>query len=407
MRLLMVTPHFPPQLSAEAICNGKLARALAGQGARVTVVAQDHRYSPFKKDESAGWEDPGVETVFLEPPWYDLAPRPIASLSNRLRSLDPVATRFSAMARKPCRQLLRRERFDAIFTPYDGLPTGFDLHRESGLPWVMGINDPFPECLYPEPYGPGGPRSRRERRQVEWMTGAFAAADLAVFPCPRLAAHHERMLGIELGDRAFILNHVGWRRAADPARKKIGGVFEVLHAGTFDSARVTPEFFVWFAEELARFPDLQGRVRLIFMGRKDEAIIEFIRERGLDRLVAFETPVPYEESLTRLASADALLLMEARLREGIFLPSKFCDYVASGKPLLLFCPEPGTVADLVGAGHPGFLGQDERRVRAKLAGFFAALGQGGLDRFRALPADRFDGAALAGAMLERMRGRGK
>ena len=41
------------------------------------------------------------------------------------------------------------------------------------------------------------------------------------------------------------------------------------------------------------------------------------------------------------------------------ITQKLADYAASKKPLLLFSPETGTIADKVGGhAHPGFLGQD-------------------------------------------------
>ena len=78
-----------------------------------------------------------------------------------------------------------------------------------------------------------------------------------------------------------------------------------------------------------------------------------------------------------MAQAAALLLMEATLDEGIYLPSKFCDYSRSGKPLLLFCPEAGTIADLVGGyQHPGFLGQNEKQYGPRIDLFLDRLAQG-------------------------------
>jgi hypothetical protein len=59
----------------------------------------------------------------------------------------------------------------------------------------------------------------------------------------------------------------------------------------------------------------------------------------------------YIESVQRIASATVCLLVEGNMPEGIFLPSKFPDYVYAGKPVIALSPSIGTIADL--SSHQG------------------------------------------------------
>ena len=63
-------------------------------------------------------------------------------------------------------------------------------------------------------------------------------------------------------------------------------------------------------------------------------------------------PCDYQTSLKWMAEADALLLVENfDAKVGIYLPSKFVDYIWAGKPIVALSPAGGTVADYLGATY--------------------------------------------------------
>jgi hypothetical protein len=96
-----------------------------------------------------------------------------------------------------------------------------------------------------------------------------------------------------------------------------------------------------------------------------------VARRGVLREAVTVAPLlPASELPRALARADALLLLEAELQEGVFLASKFSDYAVSGRPVLMFSPRDGTVSDHVGGPrHPGFLSQDVEEAANRLARF--------------------------------------
>jgi hypothetical protein len=48
-----------------------------------------------------------------------------------------------------------------------------------------------------------------------------------------------------------------------------------------------------------------------------------------------------------LAKSDVLVIIEAPLTEGIFMPGKLVDYVQIGRPILALSPVVGTINDIV------------------------------------------------------------
>src|SRR5262249_51379562 len=108
--------------------------------------------------------------------------------------------------------------------------------------------------------------------------------------------------------------------------------------------------------------------------------------------------VSYEQSLEHIAAAALCVLVEADLPEGVFLPSKLCDYLAARKPVLALSPDRGTVSDL--AEHGGVRRvrpDDSRGVRLALVDLFDAFEERRLEQFR--PPDALVHRFTAGAIV--------
>jgi len=68
--------------------------------------------------------------------------------------------------------------------------------------------------------------------------------------------------------------------------------------------------------------------------------------------VAQVGPTSYEESLQRLVDADVLILVESAIEPGIYLPSKFVDYLWARKPIVAVTGGQSTVTDTIGFDYP-------------------------------------------------------
>jgi hypothetical protein len=89
---------------------------------------------------------------------------------------------------------------------------------------------------------------------------------------------------------------------------------------------------------------------LVFVGPDDPETAREIAARNLSANVIWTGPVNYEDSLNYVADSAVCVLVEGDFTEGIFLPSKLCDYITARKPVLAFSPEIGTVADMAREG---------------------------------------------------------
>jgi glycosyltransferase involved in cell wall biosynthesis len=122
-------------------------------------------------------------------------------------------------------------------------------------------------------------------------------------------------------------------------------------------------------------------MRFDIIGHADSQVTDAVRDLGLQDKVRFVGQVPYGECLRRMSASHVLLLVEAPLQEGIFLPSKFVDYVQTGRPILAVSPRLGTVADIIGPRGGGLLAdcRDESAILQALQVLHRSFTEGTLD----------------------------
>jgi glycosyltransferase involved in cell wall biosynthesis len=406
MRMMIITPSFPPILNPESLVVGKLAKALVAEGVDLTVVTEDIRTLGEPPDDSASWRDGLGEVVRLLPPWYS---KKASSLIAKVRRLDRNASWFSRAAIAFCAQRLRSQPYDWIMSraPHgDAMYAAAHLRNRFPVRWIASLSDPHPQFYLPPPYSLGHPTTLIERRQSAWTRQALLAADCVVFPSLRLQRYMERVLDLPLGARGLVSPHVGWgRRDPGPRAER----FEILHAGGLGLTRLSREFFSAFLDLLVRYPRARARVRVTLLGHVHEELRGLLQERDSTGIVRIVPPVSFDEAQQRMASADALLLLEGVLAEGIFLPSKFCDYAVAGSPLLMYSPEDGVISDLVGGfHHPGFLGQKPENFPRVIERLFQRLETNEpLDDYVYPRPGEFEGAAVARGLLAALGGAGK
>jgi len=352
MRLLIISPVFVPLADSESFCGGKFAAALLDAGVDVTVICS-HSMSPrHRVDSSSRWKSLAPVTVDVpNPPAPPLGTR--CRLGLRYRTTEWTA--WTAAVVGKARELHRRAApFDAIISrsyPWQAHIPAYWVASELGIPWVANLNDPWNlGAFIPDPASRAGWELGWNARR--WRHRVFSRADILTFPCERL-----RDFSLRDGPRrknVHVIPHISATSSRDVAAARD---FVVLHAGKLGAQEVTGRRPDAIVDGLTRFfqqrVDARSRTRLMFVGGEDPVTRDHVARQGLTDVVTWVGHVSYEESLEYIARASVCLLVEADIKEGIFLPSKLCDYVAARKPVLALSPNEGTVRDL--ARHGGIV----------------------------------------------------
>lgn len=354
IRILCISPTIAPQADAEAFCGAKMVKALIDFGADVTVITSSNFNKPaLKLDSSSLWQF--TRSIVTDIP-LPLEKERIRSMSTALRYQSFFA-RWLDNVVQLAKKLHRRREFDLVYSrswPMAAHAAGYWCSRALCLPWVANANDPWDRCFWPG-------LQRRQGTSLDrisgsfWLQRTFRHAQLLMFPSGRLANFHFNLAGTH--PATAIIPHVGCSQKNEGRGKDAAGersIFNLVHAGKLGTCEISGRSARGLFAGLARFldttPEARPVVRLLLVGPEDTQTRALAGEFGLGEQVAFVGPVSYEQSLNYISEASVCVLVEADIDEGIFLPSKFVDYITARKPVLALSPSSGVVADQAGRG---------------------------------------------------------
>ncbi len=349
-RVLMLTPHFPPDTTAGAHRVRLLAPHLPDFGWEPVVVS-------VAADRYEGAIDPGL--LALVPADVRVVRSPAWSFRwTRRIGIGDLGIRAYTGLRQTCVGLFERERFDALFiTMYPTYPAliGPMLKRRFHVPFVLDYQDPWVGA-WGDTVGTGaGGRPDWRSRATRWLAGrleprAVRAADaltavsaatyeavLAHYPDTAPAVYAALPIGGEAADFDAIRSGTA-NRFFDPH----DGFCHISYVGTLLPLGVETMRAVLQAVALlkARRPDLYSRLRLHYFGTSNqtaggatERVMPIAQLLGVAECVS-EQPlrVPYLDALRVQVDSQALLLAGSSERH--YTASKIYPALLARRPLL-------------------------------------------------------------------------
>jgi glycosyltransferase involved in cell wall biosynthesis len=370
-RVLIVSPHFPPDSSAGTHRVRLLAPHLAGHGWEPTVLTVDPADYEGRLDPALAASVPDSVRVIRTRAWP-------AAISRRLGIGDLGLRAYSGLKRTAT-ALLARERFDAVFiTIYPTYPAllGPQLKRRFGVAFVLDYQDPW-VGEWGRSVGPAAEgRPDLKSRASRWLSTrlepiALTAADgvtavshatyeqaLARTPHAKPHVTAELPIGWDQRDLQFVHpspNLLNPSNLSNPSNLvHVSYVGTMLPAG-FDTLRA---LFEAFAAERSRNASV-ARMRLHFFGtsnlRSEDArprVLPIAAEFGLADAVTEHAPrLDYFDALGVLKASHAVLLLGSHERH--YTPSKVFPALVAERPVLALMHEASNATDLLRrAGAP-------------------------------------------------------
>jgi glycosyltransferase involved in cell wall biosynthesis len=361
-RVLMVSPHFPPDSSAASHRVRLLAPHLAEAGWTPTVVT-------LERSAYEGRLDPDLEA--LVPPSVQVVRASAWSAATTRRiGFGDLGLRAFAGLRQTCRSLLARERFDALFiTVYPVYPAllGARLKDEFRIPFVLDYQDPWVGAWGQSVGGgvDGRPdwKSRMSRRLGTWLEPkAVNAANALVavsqgtidgiverIPAAAHVPHGVIPLGFEPDDfKALRL-----RSLTTPHFDRLDGLVHLCYVGTLLPAGVETLRLLMRAMARARRDDPAARrLRLHFFGTSNQSessvhrVMPIARECGVEDAVT-EMPgrLDYLDALAVLTEASGILLLGSSERH--YTASKLFPALLARRPIFALFHEASSVVSML------------------------------------------------------------
>src|SRR3954469_2379911 len=348
-RVLMVSPHFPPDSSAASHRVRLLAPHLPAAGWRPTVLTvQPSAYEGRLDADLAALVAPSVRVERA-----DAWPGGVTGRAG----LGDLGLRAFTGLHRAARSLLARERFDALFiTIYPTYPAllGPLLKRQFAIPFVLDYQDPWVGAWGRSVGGgaDGGPdwKSRASRQIGAWLEPrVLAAADAVVavsqgtidgiverIPSAASVPHDVIPLGFEAADFAHLDGRAAGATAFDPR----DGLVHLCYVGTLLPTGVETLRLLLRGLDRARREDPNAsRLRLHFVGTSNQSastshrVRPIAQECGVADVVS-ETPgrVDYLDALALLTQASGILLLGSS--EPHYTASKLYPALLAKRPLL-------------------------------------------------------------------------
>ncbi len=363
-RVLMVSPHFPPDSSAASHRVRLLAPHLEEAGWSPTVVT-------LERSAYEGRLDPDLEALVPSSLRVVRAPAWRASVTRRI-GLGDLGLRALAGLRHTCRSLLAQERFEALFiTVYPVYPAllGAGLKAAFRVPFVLDYQDPWVGAWGDSVGGgPGGApdwKSRTSRALGSWLEPkAIDAADALVavsqgtldgiverIPAAARLPHAVIPLGFEPRDFASLRARPPVASPFDPA----DGLVHLCYVGTLLPTGAGTLRLLLGALARARADDpAAARVRLHFFGTSNQSasgsyrVLPLAREYGLADVVT-EVPgrLDYLDALSVLTHASVILLLGSSERH--YTASKLYPALLAQRPILALFHEASSVVSILRA----------------------------------------------------------
>ena len=380
MRILAIVYCLPPLLVPAAMCYLKLLLGLREKGVDVEAVAIRPETFVAPLD---GLEDPTLTRLLPQDmrvhwvrspeshPVVKFLKRSDAVYRSLYRVFEPRKREWTFAARRVISGI-DLSRFDVVLTcsqPHANHLLGFQIQRRTGLPWVAYFSDPWTGNPYARETSP---QIVKHHRQLEERV--LTAADLVLFTSPEMERQALHKFEGILRNKTGVLPHgyvPDWYGLVEPTPPPPGPL-RILHTGHFYGPR-SPAPLLRALSRLADRHDLKRRALFSFYGSFPPQEQAWVREAGLERCIRIHEPIPYLESLSLMKGSDALLLVDAPLRdarESVFLPSKLVDYLGAGKPLLAITPSEGASARVVKEVGGAICDVDERAVESLLEKVF-------------------------------------
>ncbi len=352
MRILVICPHFTPDVAPTGEVMTRIVEELVERGNRVHVVTSlpwyvEHRIEP-------GWDGRWVRHE--DTAWGRITRvHPFPTDKTNIPARAVAFGGFTALAL--LRALMARGRPDVVLAMSPPLTLGLAgwlAARRHRTPFVFNIQDVFPDVAVEV----GAITNRHVIRAASWLERfTYRRADAVTVLSDDLAANLAVKLGPQDDDRVHVIPNfvdTDWIRPQDRMNAYrtefgLGDRTVVMYAGN-----------VGFSQSLDLVIDAADAVRsrsdVVFVinggGSAREPLMAEVRRRGLDNVV-FVGLLPKERLPELLAAGDIHLVPLKKGLAASSVPSKTYSILAAGRCLLASIDEGTEVARIVAAADAG------------------------------------------------------
>lgn len=337
VKILFITSAFAPYAFSESIVNSKLVMAFLEKGWTVHVISRKDLGNIYSSAQLEEWNELSSITHEVDYPRGNRFIRFFDILKNVLffgYSFEGI--RWARKALDKALQLHEINNYDVIISrsPPD-IPhlVAYHVSKKTGLPWIANWNDPMYH-IWPEPY------SKKTSFITNFMYQSFGRkmmnqAAINTFPSEELKRYFGKFFN-ELHDKnTYVIPHIGFKSLKFLESKKVlnsNNILRLCHAGNLSEER-NPNTLFQAIRNLKK-KHQKFKIELDFMGIESSSLDQLIQQYNLEENVKQIGSYGYFDAMSKMTEYDILVIIEANLKDAIFLPSKIVDYAQLNIPIL-------------------------------------------------------------------------
>jgi len=341
-RILMFAPFCYPPAGSEAIVTSKLLLAMIDAGWHIDVISQADFGHYYPVSSHGTWDD--IKKII-----HNIEGIKKNSIFGKLSTLSGLPSFrticWVAKALRTANRLSAKIKYDFILSraaPQYGHLPALIFSQWSKIPWIANWSDPMPPQKAPLPYGQG-PSALLPVYLQEYCNAVVKNASWHTFPSERLRRYFSSYMS-ECGDKSSIIPHVALERfRSQPMNSP--NEFSLCHPGSLTMRG--PYIFLEGARLFLRNTKMDVPFKIKFIGLHSSDLQNASQKLNLESLISIEGVKRYEETQEICANSSVLVIIEADCEEGIFFPSKFVDFLQTGRPILAISPVVGTLKDII------------------------------------------------------------
>lgn len=206
---------------------------------------------------------------------------------------------------------------------------GRELSRETGLPWVADFRDPWTKIFYFKHLSMTK-LTERWHKKMEKKVLDEASVVVAVSPLVQQEFQAMTQTPVEL-----ITNGFDECDFHNESTIKEDNRFVITHTGLFAADGNPTTLWKTLADKCSKDEDFREKLVIKLVGKTDDAVLESIREAGLENNTTDLGYLPHASAVEEQRKASLLILPLRKEPEyKAVLPGKLFEYLASWRPVL-------------------------------------------------------------------------
>ena len=341
MKILFIASGFAPYSFSENIVNSKLALAMIDKGWKVDVISRKDEGVAYSSTWDGEWKDLEKLTHEVTYETGNKITKIIDTLKCMLQMASPIeGVRWANRAYKKALELHKINNYDVVISrsPSDisHLPA-YHFSKKTGVKWIANWNDP---CIHiwPKPYVQNIP-SYKKVIYKKYMNDVIKTATINSFPSQELMIHFKNYTSNLSNKNTAIIPHIGFLKLdfKNENENEKTKTLKICHAGNLSSER-NPEIIFKALKNLFDKKVIE-EIEIDLLGVQNDYTKELIKIYNLSNHVKMLGSLPYINALELMSNYDVLMIVEAKLKNGVFLPSKVVDYSQLNVPIWAITPK--------------------------------------------------------------------